>query len=331
MRMLFLVCVILSGSLEAQRSDFRDTDFACADSIAALYPKHSLHDLKGLVYKLTSDLATEQEKFRAIYRWVCNNVKSDYKLYLETIRMRKKIQTQGYLTAWNRRFSATVFRKLLREHKTICSGYAYLVRELALCAGLSCQIVNGYGRTANINIGGTGIPNHSWNAIKLNGKWYLCDATWSSGSIDGDKGSFLRSFEDAYFLAEPSLFVRDHYPLDTAWILKREKPTLQEFLNAPLIYPAAHRFTVTPMFPETFNVTTSKGALVSFCFRKNGKEINTIGLQVNGNSRTDGQYYQSGISNEVYCIDHTFSGRGMFTVHIRVNTIHAVTYVVVVK
>ena len=31
------------------------------------------------------------------------------------------------------------------------------------------------------NVGGTGVANHSWNAVQLNSNWYLCDATWSSG------------------------------------------------------------------------------------------------------------------------------------------------------
>lgn len=257
--LVFLIVVIVSASLRAQITDFRDTDFRKADSVAALYPNHSLKDLSILADKLTSPLATEVEKFRAIYTWICSNIENDYILYEENKRKREKIKNPKALDAWNKKLGVRVFKTLFSEHKTVCSGYGYLVKELAIHAGLSCMVIDGYGRTAQANIKGSGTPNHTWNAIQLHGKWYLCDATWSSGSVDPELEKFVKKYDDSYFLADPELFVRSHYPLDSTWMLLDNKPTLQAILNGPLIYRSAFQYNINPQFPETFDVTAKKG------------------------------------------------------------------------
>ena len=63
----------------------------------------------------------------------------------------------------------------------MCTGYAYLIKEMCFIADLDCEIIDGYARAFDANVNGLESLNHSWNAVKLNNKWYLCDATWSSG------------------------------------------------------------------------------------------------------------------------------------------------------
>jgi hypothetical protein len=48
--LLFSLCTAIgfSATVCAQISDFQTTDFRKADSIAALYPKHSLSDLSSI-------------------------------------------------------------------------------------------------------------------------------------------------------------------------------------------------------------------------------------------------------------------------------------------
>ena len=145
--LVFVLC--FSVRLQAQIPAFRARDFHKADSVAALYPGHSLTGLKSLADKLTKPFSTDTDKFRAIYRWVCNNIENDYGLYVKNKSRREKLQNRPEeLKQWNKKLSPLFFQKLLREHKTVCTGYAYLVRELSFLAGLSCKIIDGYGRTA---------------------------------------------------------------------------------------------------------------------------------------------------------------------------------------
>jgi len=320
--------------LRGQNVNYNHKDFTKADSVASLYPNHSLSDLRNLSYKLTHPFATDVDKFRAIYRWVCDNIENDYDFYKKNKYKREKLKNRpAELTEWNQKFSPRVFQKLLEQHKTVCTGYAYLVKELATYAGIPCEIINGYGRTIAANIGGSGIANHSWNAVELNNQWYLCDATWSSGSINAQEAIFIRQFSDAYFLAASSLFVKNHYPLDTTWILLKQKPSLQEFLNGPIIYINALSYQVTPIFPKQFNINASKGDTIHFRFQKEGDKLKeSMELEIIHAVSTSSMYPAINEESQgLYNIDYVFTRRGTFVVHLLLNTEYLFTYTVNVK
>lgn len=325
-----LALMVINAS--AQTEDLNRTDFNKADSIAALYPDHSLKDLQILTYKLTGSLPTEESKFRAIYKWVCDNIAYDYNLYLKNKYKREKLQSEpDELNEWNKKLSSLAFKKLLEQHQAVCTGYAYLVKELASLAGIPCVIVDGYGRTAQANIGGQGNANHSWNAVRLHNNWYLCDATWSSGFFDPEHSQYIRSFDDSYFLASPSLFARNHYPLDTKWLLlDHNKPSLHEFLNAPLIYKHIFRYDIDQLQPTTFNVTALKGESISFHFKNNGvHDLEKVALLVKSPGIRETLYPE--VHKEMkgdYRIDHVFTTKGTHTVHILINSGYAFTYTV---
>jgi hypothetical protein len=299
-----------------------------------LYPNHSLADLKSLSDKLTRPLVTDVDKFRAIYSWVCTNIENDYELYVQNKSRREKLQDRPEeLKQWNQKINHRFFQKLLHEHKTVCTGYAYLVKELAFHAGLTCRIINGYGRTIESNIGGSGIANHSWNAIQLNNQWYLCDATWSSGAIDPEQKKFIKQFNDAYFLTPPSLFVRNHYPLDSTWILVPDKPTLREFLDAPLIYNKLITYKVLPIFPKTFQVAAIKGKKFTFSFiRESDLKIEKVELRIIQGTTPISVYPQLyKDASGLYTIDYVFSRKGPYIVHLLFNDDYVFTYSVKVS
>ena len=107
----------------------------------------------------------------------------------------------------------------------------YKTGKKYLMGRVECEIVDGYGKTVDYNVEELGIPNHSWTAVSLNKKWYLADATWSSGSFDLQANKFIKDYDDGYFLAEPQLFALDHYPLDSTWLLSTEKFTKDDFVQ----------------------------------------------------------------------------------------------------
>lgn len=326
---IILFCAALAGTtrLYAQVEDFKNINFRKADSVARVYPNHSLQDLKLLSGKLTMSLSTEEEKFRALYRWVCSNIDNDYTLYKKNKHKREQVKDPEELKKWNIKISKAVFETLLKKHRTVCTGYAYLIKELAHHAGIRCEIIDGYGRTAAANIGGPGIPNHSWNAVQLHNKWYLCDATWSSGAIDMQKAMFVKKYNDSYFLPDPELFIRNHYPLDTAWMLLDDKPTLETFLNRPLIYSAIFLNKIDQLLPDTFAITAFKGELFSFRFaKKTERPIEKVELTINGKDSVHPRLYLD--TNGLYRIDHTFTSKGKYVVHVLLDGEYVFTYTV---
>lgn len=134
--------------------------------------------------------------------------------------MFKKLQKDSVaLEAWNRNFKKEVFQRLREDRETLCSGYAYLLQHMAQLAGLYCTVINGYGQGDYNRLKDMEVPNHAWNAVSLNGKWYLCDATWSAGIIDAKTYDFHFQYEDSYFLMDPEVFMETHRPLEPVWYL----------------------------------------------------------------------------------------------------------------
>lgn len=262
-------------------------DIDKADSLAALFSGYPLTDLRDLSYQLTNQLTTDAGKFRAIYTWVCTNISNDYGLFEENrLNLMKYQNQQEQREAWLKSYSPRVFKTLATKRSTICTGYAYLIKELAYHAGIESKIVHGYGRSSGSNIGGKGIVNHSWNAVKLDGSWYLCDPTWSSGGVDPGSGLFIPDYaNDVYFLADPSLFILNHYPQDTMWTLLENAPSLSEFLNAPVAYKKAYAHEAAPAYPENLSVKASQGDTLSLYFTLNSKVPDRISVQYGKYSR----------------------------------------------
>jgi hypothetical protein len=318
-----------------QRSDFKHIDFQKADSIAHYYKGQSLKNLPVLTHHLTANLTTDVEKFRAIYTWVSTNIENDYSSYVKTVKKRKKLfENKEALLEWNNNYAPKVFENLLKHRKTACTGYAYLIRELAGLAGIQCKIVNGFGRTATLSIDENSIPNHSWNAIELNGKWYLCDPTWSAGKIYIDENGprFQADYFDGYFLADPALFIKNHFPLDLEWTLTDIPPTFKDFTEGPVVYKEAFGLDVIPVTPIKMHLEAVKNDQLSFRLNspKTLKEENLFLVLKNGSSSKTITPEIKRIKND-YVLQHTFDKSGRFDVHIMVEETIIATYVVKIK
>ncbi len=334
-RFFCIIFLCITGIAKAQLSDFGNVDFRKADSVANHYKGESLKNLPLLSYNLTNSLPSQVEKFRAIYTWVSTNIENDYWGYVKNRQKRKQFQDDSVaLKNWNRSFSTKVFEKLVREQKTLCTGYAYLVTELANISNINCEIVNGYGKTANSNTDKEhSIPNHSWNAVQLDNKWYLCDATWSSGFFDVNKNEFVSEYNDGYFLAEPKLFIKNHYPLDKKWMLLENKPSLSDFLNAPLVYKYAFNYQLIPLEPQKMKMEIGKNETIIFLFESpDSLKTEAIELElVSGSSKYSQKPIISRTKEGFLELKYAFEKLGFYDVHIKNNNQYLVTYIVRVR
>ncbi|WP_346882224.1 transglutaminase domain-containing protein [uncultured Algibacter sp.] len=316
---IYMVC-LLCLSLNAQSSDFKHINFKKADSIASTHYNSRLTNLPLLAFKLTKDLDTKVEKFRAIHTWVCQNIESDYAFAEKTIRKRKKYKNnQDAFSVWNARVKASVFKRLLNDKKTICSGYAYLLKHLSTLADIECEIVNGYSKTVNTNIGKIDIPNHSWNAVRLNNSWYLVDATLASGIFLVENHIFLKNYNNGYFLADPELFSKSHYPLDHKWLLLDNNLTLTDFVDAPLIYSSSYKHNVWPVSPKRLETKVSTEKDIIFSFKTlDGIEINDFQLVINKGFKLE--KVKPNIIDEAGYImfKYRFSKKGNYDVHLKI-------------
>lgn len=138
----------------------------------------------------------------------------------------------------------------------VCEGYARLYAALGKAAGLDVAYVTGYIRDTRRNVReGAGDAEiqatlegnaHAWNAVKLDGKWYLVDTTWD------DPGDQLDS---VYFLTPPQAFRYDHIPDESAWQLTSPFLSTGDFVRQPLMSPRAAALGLSLVAPMRSQVT----------------------------------------------------------------------------
>ncbi len=317
----FTFSVVFTSSAQIDTTEFRK-----ADSIARAYPKFPLNDLYKLSHLLTDSLDTETGKFRAIYTWVSRNIENDVGLFLLNQSKRSKISDATALSAWNAKMQEAVFRTLRKSHRTVCTGYAYLIRELSRHAGIESVMVDGYGRTARANVDPPAQVNHSWNAVKLNEKWFLCDATWSSGVVDIATKTFIQRYDDAYFLADPAVLIRNHFPLEAKWALLEHTPTLDQFVSRPIVYINAFHHGVKDLTPDKLDVQLAKNDSLKITFKATGDAMVGKVAFRKGNATSNIQPHHIRRHNDIYTLSHRFDRRGKFDLHLLINDQYVITY-----
>jgi transglutaminase/protease-like cytokinesis protein 3 len=210
MKISFVVIISIAIATPSfcQFSDFKSTDFKKADSIADLYSNFDLRYQKKLTQLLTTNLPTEVEKFRAIFKWITNNISYDVEMLREINKKEAELKNdRKKLEKWRQRISNQLQKRLVINKSAICQGYSSLLEAMCEFAGIQCKIIEGYGRTLSQRIG-YGKVNHAWNTVNLKNKWYLCDVTWASGYVTNEFSDFNKHFNEDYFLSDPNLLLQ---------------------------------------------------------------------------------------------------------------------------
>lgn len=325
---LILSFIFTVNILNAQVSDFKDIDFTKAENIAQLYKGHSLENLPILAHRLTNKLPTDVEKLRAIYSWVCDNITGDANVEDKIFRKRDKFKSDsiGYLD-WHNDYKKKAFKKLLKQKKTVCTGYAYLVKELCFLSNIDCVIVDGYARSPSSNTEQLEMVNHSWNAVKLNGKWYLCDATWSSGYFLNN--IFVKEYIDGYFLTDPELFAKNHFPENEQWLLTNTT-NKEKFVSSPIVYGETFDHQLIPRKPNNLFVKVEKNEEIDFNFKtlKSIPKEDVSLIRILGNSQHVINIYDITSDAQEIRFKYRFKRRGLQDIHLKIKDDIVATYTI---
>ncbi len=148
-----------------------------------------------------------------------------------------------------RNFPSQDAEVVLASRMAVCAGYAQLVKAIGDAAGLEVVVVVGKTR------GGSDL-GHAWNAAKLDGKWYLLDATWDAGTV-GNEG-FEKNYRTRYLMTPPDVFLYNHFPDDSKWQLREEPLSLGDFLRRPDLEPSFFAYGFELVSPTRANVATTE-------------------------------------------------------------------------
>jgi len=319
MQKALFVCIFFVNICVAQIADFNHINFSKADDIAKSYRSKNLLNLNEITFNITKDLETDLEKLRAIYVWICNNIANDFGLYTKNKRKRERFQKDSIrLHEWNSEFKTLLFKRLLKKKKTICTGYAYLLKEMCKIVGIEAKIVNGFGRTSTVDFSTLTEANHSWNMVKIDEKWYVCDPTWATGISFPEEGRFDFQFNEGYFLTTPQLFFKNHFPMVKEFsLLKGKTPTLQEFIEMPLLYGEAYNFLESHISPNKMYQEIKQNDVFTFEYQlKKNIIINDLKLisSTGNNDRT--LKPEINLQNKKLAITYQFKHKGFYDVHL---------------
>ncbi|XP_034957065.2 kyphoscoliosis peptidase-like [Zootoca vivipara] len=200
--------------------------------------------VQTIVPLITKGANSQLEKARAIWIWLCHNIKYDVNGFLG---FSEKIHTP---------------EQVLRTGRGVCSGYAHLYRDMCREAGLTCAEVSGYGRGAGYSQGQSCLQkksDHMWNAVQLGGQWFLLDVCWGAGLVDVEKRLFIPRHEDFFFLTDPEDFVESHWPDDPKWQLTQPPVPLQVFEGRVFKTPEFFKLQLALLSPDTSRLKTDQG------------------------------------------------------------------------
>jgi transglutaminase/protease-like cytokinesis protein 3 len=183
-----------------------------------------------LAKEITAPFTTDEEKVRALFIWMTNNIAFDCVTYhnKKTPEGNLSYKSPAELLVKLDKYYYNYSMLVLRNRKAVAEGYAILFRELCKNAGINCQLVEGkasenkdkikkYRTKKNFN------TNHTWNKVEVNGVWYYIDVTWASGYCDKPVNKFFKKFNPYYFLV----------PIDKLYPTHAENSKFTERRNNP--------------------------------------------------------------------------------------------------
>ena len=137
----------------------------------------------------------EAETAEYLYRYVASTVEYNYDNYYEE-------------TDWSTLYDALILRS------TVCTGYAEALYCLFNLAGIDCLYLSGSVSQDHV------VDFHAWNEAKINGVWYIFDATWDSNLLQmgllGEKLAFFGlsdAASDAFAVRKPWPFMASVAPV----------------------------------------------------------------------------------------------------------------------
>jgi len=171
----------------------------------------SLDDVISVINK---NFTKPMHKARAVFNWIATHIEYDWDAY-----------SSGKInTTWDYKKDAL---QTFKTGKGVCDHYSSLFQYMAEQCGLEVKKISGHSKIwpdAKVN---TSRTDHAWNAVKINGKWKLMDVTWASEKND--------EMEYFWFDTPPEKFIYSHFPSDTAYQFLKNKISLEEFAQWPII------------------------------------------------------------------------------------------------
>lgn len=240
-------------------------DFERVDNIVRSYPKYTKP--QQLAEKINKDFKDDASKVRAAFRWLTYNIRYDLEEYYKP----KKVIQFRFTTEKERLEKIQAIRdKIVNDaflsKMGVCEEYAQSFKKIADLLGIEAEVIKGYVRNSAQEIGR--VPrstNHAWNAVKVNNKWMILDATWAAGYIFN--GKWVKDFNEYFYDVDKNKIGRTHYPDSRKWKLLLDHGSLESFYNQPIYSHGLLKKNVEVVSPTQGNIIVNRSKNVELTFK----------------------------------------------------------------
>ena len=249
MKKLVLVFIFIGAafSVFAQQSKYKNID----EAVKKLGPLNNFN-VAVIADTVTEKFADNEQKARAIFYWIANNIQLDPK-------GTRQNDDKNILP-----------EKVIALRKATPLGFSLLVQEMCSAANIRCLSVDGYVKNYAAEINESADEkNYSWNVIQLGQSpetWYYIDAARASGYLDKKSTFFTKQFTSEYFFADRKLFNLAYFPDNSAWQLGGGIKSVKDYYALPVFNNYSFALGLGKPTPITGYIKTSIKKPVVFSF-----------------------------------------------------------------
>lgn len=311
-KLLILLLIVFFAGVNlifSQNLDLKKFNYGRVDTIAINFPKKKYKNIQEIVYPLIEGIETEHEKFRAIFRWITENIEYN-------------------------RAAATVADadKIIRKNKAVCQGFSNLLKEMCDLAKIPCEVVVGYTKTELRDINKKlGKTDHAWNTVTLYGKKYLVDVTWATSKYNVVNRKFIKEFDEHYYLTPPEKFVIDHFPKEAKYQLLDKVVKEKSFIRTPIYYPDFFHLGLREIYPYKGKFKWRKKKPLRIFIESPETEIKTAAVFSNYDTYIIPVEIKKGEKDKEFVIDHYFQKSGKHDFMVYLNGMLIVEYAIKVR
>ena len=208
-------------------------EFKKVDSLVLEYPRFS--KVEDLATKIDRDFTSDEDKARAAFFWLAKNIRYNLK---EFYYPRQRSYNFSYATEEEKKqklqgLKDEIVAEAFLNKTGVCEEYAQAFKKICDLLSLEAEVIKGNVRNVPDEIGKPeSTTNHAWNAVKLNNKWIILDATWAAGYEYN--GRWVRKFDNYFYNIPKEKIFKTHLPEDSIWVLRFGRISKEEFYNQPI-------------------------------------------------------------------------------------------------
>lgn len=206
-------------------------------------PRDAQVSIASIAHYVVAHEPEPVQRVKALHDWVADHIAYDVAMLQSG-----HIHSQDAETVFQRRVA-------------VCAGYARLLAALGDAANIPIQYIVGDAHAQEGSSTGLsgGVP-HAWNVVQIAGAWYLMDATWDAGGVNGS--AFNKHYSTDYLFTPGSYFNYSHFPDEEGWQLAARPVARGEFMRRPGLRPSFFRLGISLAQAERSQQTVADTARI---------------------------------------------------------------------